>query len=250
MDRARDELLARAALAHDQHGHVRPRDLAQDPEQALHRRGAADDALETGALVDLAPQLDVVAAQARVLDAAREARAQLGDVDGLREVVGRAVAEGLDRVALGAAPRDQDHDRVGLLRTRALQHLEAREVGHHEVGQHRVEELLRQARDALLPGVRQRAAVAVELQAVLERLGVRLVVVDDQHPVGLGLRAHRCSSARFSAPVPWISTSSGSTIEKLVPRPFSETTVIVPSCSSTMRRVVERPRPVPPFLVE
>jgi hypothetical protein len=47
-----------------------------------------------------------------------------------------------------------------------------------------------------------------------------------------------------------VSAWVGRVMVKSEPRAGSEWTVMVPPCSSTMRRVVARPRPVPSFLVE
>ena len=81
--------------------------------------------------------------------------------------------------------------------------------------------------------IAQQASPRPILELAQERLGLPAAVLEPPEP-----------------PEPWISTSSGSTIEKLVPRPTSEMTSIVPPCSSTMRLVVARPRPVPPRFVE
>src|SRR5258706_607148 len=93
VDGPRDELLPGAALAGDEDRGGRRAHLPQDLEQPLHLRRAAEDALEAEALVDLALELDVVPAQPARLDGHGDARTHLGDVDGLRQVVGGTVAE-------------------------------------------------------------------------------------------------------------------------------------------------------------
>ena len=108
------------------------------------------------------------------------------------------------------------------------------------------------------------AAVAVDLQAVGQRLGVASSssTISTRPETGSArrrsrelLRAARRARGRARPPPRRraagrraISTTGGRKIENDVPRPGSETTWIVPPCSSTMRRAVESPRPVPPFL--
>ena len=50
------------------------------------------------------------------------------------------------------------------------------------------------------------------------------------------------------APSFWRSTRTGTVTVNVEPAPSSESTAMWPPCSSTMRRAMERPRPVPPFL--
>ena len=106
---------------------------------------------------------------------------------------------------------------------------------------------------------------AVDLEPVGQRLGVGLVVVDDQTRArwgnsNLGRASWPPSSALAagildlslddppSAPLADLDDQAGRNIENDVPRPGSDTTWIVPPCSSTVRRALESPRPVPPFL--
>lgn len=175
-----------------------------------------EDALEAETLVDLALELGVRATQTDGLERAREARAQLAEVDRFREVVGGALAHGVDGGAHGFVPGHEQDGGIRLQPDGLLQELDAGAVGHHQIGQHRVEGLLRELRDACLAGVRDRHAISVHLERIGERLGVRLVVIDDQDAFGLVLRCvHEVFSSDPAAL--WISTSSGRNIE-LVPR--------------------------------
>ena len=59
VDRARDELLARAGLTGDQHGRIRRRDLGHVGEHRLQRRRRPDDLLEHRGPVHLVPQYQI-----------------------------------------------------------------------------------------------------------------------------------------------------------------------------------------------
>ena len=90
MDRAREQLLAGAALADDQHGRIRRRDAIDHREQLAHQRRLADHLAEAARALDLAAQPADLARERAVLDRALDDRADLGGVGGLVEHVERA----------------------------------------------------------------------------------------------------------------------------------------------------------------
>src|SRR5690606_7077443 len=67
MDRPRRQLLARPCFAGDQHRARRGRDGLEKLKQLPHARAAADDALESIPLLELRPQIGVLALQAALL---------------------------------------------------------------------------------------------------------------------------------------------------------------------------------------
>ena len=71
VNRPRDQLLAGAGLALDQHGAVHRRDELERREDLLHRRALPDDVVEAEAVVQLRAQLRVLLAQARLVHARR-----------------------------------------------------------------------------------------------------------------------------------------------------------------------------------
>ena len=78
--------------------------------------------------------------------------------------------------------------------------------------------------------------VARRAQQIAQDLAVVLGVLDHEY-----LLAHWAASL-----TDWALT--GIEIVKVEPLPTSDSTVMRPPCSSTMRREIERPSPVPPFL--
>ena len=94
---ARHELLARAAFAGDHHGDVAGGDLADRLEYLLHRGGTSDDALLIILGVD---RRFVVAGGTQLgvcLQCVRRKGEHLLGIEGLHDVVERAILHGLDR---------------------------------------------------------------------------------------------------------------------------------------------------------
>ncbi len=216
MDGARDEVLARAGLAGEQHRRVGLGDLLHHVEDALHGGARAHQLVEAVAALHLAAQVEVLGAQALVgaRERARELRVLGGEPVGLEralhveaQLVG---VPGLLDVAVDVAFVHRVHDRVqvrvagehdahgaGLDRDGALQELGAAHAGHHLVHDHERDFLALEDLDA-------RAAVAggehavVVAEGELDRLEDRRLVVDDQDREGVGARllARSLDSAR------------------------------------------------------
>src|SRR5262249_24123520 len=109
VDRAGDELLAGAALAGDQHRHVRARDARDELEDATHRLARGDDAVHLG-------RRRIAAAQCRelpllILHPAREARAERGEAARGAALAAHAL-RGLEREA--GEVREVAHERYVL----------------------------------------------------------------------------------------------------------------------------------------
>ena len=135
VDRLRDQLLARAGLAADQHGRVGRRRLLDDVVDLPHLGAVADHRAEGALLAQLAAQHLDLAQRLVPLDDLRQQDPQPLEIDRLGQVVVGAFLDrlhgGLDR-ALGG----QDHGgRVLALLLERPQQLEAAHLRHHQVGE-------------------------------------------------------------------------------------------------------------------
>ncbi len=236
--RARDELLAGAALAFDEDRRVALRDAADRLEDLLHRAAGADER-DAGlvAAADLVADPTDRARQLVHLRGAGDERAHLVEVEGLGEVVEGAALHRLDRVRHGVLRRDHDDDEPGDLRSRdPLQHVETAQVRHPDVENGDVDVAAGQGgegvgagRDGLdvVPGLRQGGA---------EHQPDRFFVVGDEDSCHDQIR-------------PLVASATGRLTRKRVPRPGSLSTPMVPPCWATRCSVTASPRPVPLFLV-
>ena len=155
----RDELLAGPALAGHEHGRLGRRDARDQVVDLLHRASSARSAARSGR-ARAAPR-----AARRPRGAARPGAARApsivcepAPVDGLRQVVERALLQRLDRGVDAAL--SGDHDERGALADRLVaRELEALAVGQPEIDQHHVGRAARRAARAPLrarpPGARR-----------------------------------------------------------------------------------------------
>ena len=240
---ARHQLLAGAGLAQDQHRGVGRRGLPHQLEDLGHGRRAADHPLEPEAALELLAQRLVVLREAPLLQLPGHAGPQLDDVDGLGQVVRRALPHRQHRGLDAAVAGDQEHRQLGLQAPRLAQQVEAVAVAEPQVGDHQVEAARPQPVEGGVHRGRHLGLVVLGLQSQAQRLAVGFVVLDDQDPGGLvahagsfsGRAAAAASGRRIWARVPWPGLLSSST---------------EPPWASMMRRTVGRPRPEPPFLRE
>ena len=154
VNRARDQLLADAALALDQHGRVGRRGAADRRHHLLQRRALADHLM---ADFDVLLQRSVLVAQAALLERVADRHEQaIGALERLVEEVGRAALDRLDGRAGRAVARDH-HDRHGLVhRAQARQHVHAVHARHLDVEQHEVGRFALGQRQAFLARSRRR----------------------------------------------------------------------------------------------
>src|SRR5437016_1753956 len=139
MNRAGDQLLARAALAGDEQRRVGGRGHFHLPHDLHHAAGAAEEAPEGSALPQLAPQQLDLARYLGTLERSIEQQLKTRRIDGLGKVVVRAVLDRLHR-SLDAALTGQENDRGG--RKVSLEpdkKLESVDTGHEEIGNHAIE---------------------------------------------------------------------------------------------------------------
>ena len=113
VDRPGDELLAGAALAQQQHGGVALGDRADLAHGLLHDPRAPQDSVQPLLPLDLRAQPLVLAAQPVVVERSTHGHGDLGQLEGLRQVVIGALAHGLDRGLERAERGHQDDARRG-----------------------------------------------------------------------------------------------------------------------------------------
>ena len=234
MQRLRDELLARAALAVHQDGQIGLGHLVDRLEHASHggaRAGHGPQAVLAGHAVE---QQAVLALEPRALEGPLDDHPHLVVVERLGDVVVGPGFHGLHGELLAAVGRHQDDGRTRLHPTRSLEHVQAGlAAAEREIDQHQIAGLARQRLDGLVRPSGQGDLVPLLVEEPLDRDADRGFVVDHQHP---GL--HR---------PPRSATGKVATIS--VPRPTSEVTSMDPPCASTTLRTMARPRPVPPARV-
>jgi hypothetical protein len=143
---ASDELLARSALARDQHGARAARRSSYDLEDFSKRLALGDDGSERVTARELGAQITILARQLRHVESALHQRLQFGVVEGLLDVVERAGAHGLDGRRHARVGGDQDDGQIGLDLAGAAQHVDARCTRHAQVREEQVEGLLLECR--------------------------------------------------------------------------------------------------------
>ncbi len=182
VDRARELTLAGAALAGDEHGGLRAGHLPREPVDLLHRAARAEQPFEAGAvaLVDVAAQVLGLEAQLAALDGARDHVGERVEVDRLREVVLRALADRLHRGRDLAERRHDDHREVAVLIVEALEELDAVHLRHAQVGDDDIRRPLRRAGEGGRAVLRERDVVSLLPQQLLEACPGAGLVVDDE----------------------------------------------------------------------
>ncbi len=180
VDQAGDELLAGAALAGDQHGRLAVGGAPGLLDQVLHGLRAVHQAVLGAAAAEQVAQALVVAAQGPVGQGAVDGDEQLGALEGLEQVGGRAQLHGLHGLRHRAVSGEHDHRRAR--RLHRAQDVHAVAAGHLHVGEHQVGAVAGepgQARVGVGGGVHLVAGLG-EHEA--DHLAQVAVVVDEQYP--------------------------------------------------------------------
>jgi hypothetical protein len=180
VDRARHELLARAALTRDEHGRVGRRDAHDASEHVPDRRGAADDVGEAVALAEARRHRAHRARELSLLDRALDLHEQLFFGEGLLDVVVRADAHGLDGTLDRAVRRHDQHLGHGRRLLHVAQDVEAVLAGHAEVGEDEIERVAVDALTGLVTVGSLGHLVARTSQHERERGAHVPLVVDDE----------------------------------------------------------------------
>ena len=123
---AREELLAGARFALEQHGRARRRGRRDRLQHAANRRAVADDLPLVAELHHLAAQPFVLAAQPHDLERLIDRELELLRADRLRDVVDRAGFDRRDRVLDAAVAGQHDQRRLVSLLPQQREEFEAR----------------------------------------------------------------------------------------------------------------------------
>jgi hypothetical protein len=186
VDRARHELLARAALAGDEHRRLRRRDAPDDIVDALHRGAVAEQATRTLAARHDRTKAVHLAREAMVLHGPADGEREELGIDGLHDEVERTRAQRADRGIDARVARHHDDGEIGARLGDALTELEPVERAHLEVRHDDVEIVLHRIRERLVRVRLGDRAKATRTERVRDELGRIDVVVDHEHGPGRG----------------------------------------------------------------
>jgi len=177
-----DQLLARAALAADQHRGIGGSDALEPIDQLLHLVAGVDDAFETKAFVQSLGQFQILAAELDGIDRAGKHRSEPIRADRFFQKVERPQLHGLDRLGNRRVPGHQNHRTSGQQLPGATQQLHPIHFVHHQIGDHHVVDVLFDPLPPLRSRGRHLAHVTDPFQDLRHRIRMRTVIVDDQRP--------------------------------------------------------------------
>ena len=234
VQRPGDQLLAGSALAGDEHGAVRLRELCHDAQYLLHQTAGRDD-LAT-ARVDLRAQVLDLARQRRSLGGALHGNQEPRLVERLRQVVVGACLDSVHGVVDGGERGDEDDFDVGPARLdRVEQGAAVGRAIHANVGQYDVDVGRREHRRRLL-GIR---GLVHDVAVLLEQDGRReadiRVIVDEED-----FRGHAVPTSRRAR-----SVASGIVNVTRAPRFSRLSTTMAPLWLCTICPTTTSPSPVP-----
>jgi hypothetical protein len=215
VERARQELLAGAALAHDEDRGVGGGHPLDERDELHHRRRVADQLAEAARPLHLGAEAAHLAGQVAALGGPLDGGAQLGGIHRLAQVVVGAGAHRLDRLLDPGVGGEQDERQIGRGAAQAAQELEAAgprlRAGQIFVDQHHVVRRVVRQRQRLVgvPG-----AVHLDLLTEEER----------DEPVDLRLAVHHQDAARRRRLLAQdaLPSRSGSRTRAWVPTPSFE----------------------------
>jgi hypothetical protein len=175
---ARDDFLARAALAGDEYGRGRRRDPL---DHVLHLGQCVAVAGEQRLGVLVARQTDFARRQPACADRLLHDLADLVRIERLREIVERALLQRLDGAAHGAVRREHHHGDLRMRQSHGLEQLEPVHLGHTKIRQDRVDGLAREDLECRATVGRVERSEAVALEQRCEHAPHVRLVLDDQH---------------------------------------------------------------------
>jgi hypothetical protein len=222
------ELLARPALAVDEHRRLGARDLEDERARLLHPRRAPDERPRRAQALDGLAEGAHLAEQAPVLRGATREEEELVGIDRLLEEV---VGAGLHRahgLGDGADARDHDDRDLDPVLPRVLEEHERVAFRHPQVRDDDVDALLRQEVDGLAGprgGVR---APTVRAEDLHDRVAHEGLIVDDED--ARRVHARRLSSAAGIRS----AAAAGRRIENTAPPSSRFLAAIVPPCAFTI----------------
>ncbi len=190
VDRARDQLLAGAALAAEQNGGVvvhHPPDKLID---LLHGRAAADDLAADQLAAHLILQRREIGGLGRHFDRTRDGRRYQVEVfERLGEVVVRTALHRLNRIVHRAGGGNHNDQGAAGLLAGAGEHLQAANSGHHDVEQGDFVAIAEERFERALAVGGLFDPIAGGFEPMMEDQADARVVVGDQHSGGRGVRS-------------------------------------------------------------
>ena len=168
MDRGGDQLLARPALALDQHRGIRHRHLADHVLDLLHRGRRADELVDGELFAEARTQRMHLAAEEPSLHEPAHQVSELVEDQRLRQIVVRAFLQRLDRRRdRRVASHDHDLDRF-VVRFDSAQEVEPAHVRHADVHQCGIEETAPDGFEGFMAGARAGGGVSPLAERPLE----------------------------------------------------------------------------------
>ena len=215
MQHARDELLAGARLAGEEHGAVAPRDALHEREHRAQRRVVGDDVVGRVEARQARVHHRMLAREPPLLPRAAHEHVDLRHPVRLGEVVVGAELHRADRAVDRRVPRDDDDLGGRRILPHRAQHLEAVHRGHQDVEERDVE-ALRAQRVERRAAIRALRHVAAALDEELREHGAQMrLVLRHEHFDPRGL-VHAAPGA------------NGSRTRKVLPRPTALSTSMRP----------------------
>ena len=181
MESPRKQLLARAALAFEEHGGVRCRGPMERDRDLFQLRVLADDLGRATARRELLLEENVLGRHALLRERTLHHQQQMVGIDGLGEKVERAFLDGFDGVLNRAVRGHHDNRQLGIQLLGGAQHAEAVALGEPQVRQDDARARRAQRPDGFGLVARFDHAVAVGLQRQAQHGAQRVLVFDDQN---------------------------------------------------------------------
>src|SRR5262249_7949787 len=183
VDRAGEELLARATLALDQHRRRRRRHLLDEHHRATEGRAATDDGALPQQIVEALLQQLVLPDQLAALERLVDELEQLLAPERLGEEVVGAILHCLDGLLDGAERGEEDDVHVGRDGFRGAQQLEPREARHLQIGEDQIDGAALQPLERGTAVGGEEHAIAFTRQRALETFAQAWIVVGDEQRV-------------------------------------------------------------------
>ena len=187
MDRPRDQLLARAALALNQDRRAARRGLDDQIEHLPHARAAADDVAELVVpLLDVLPERAVFVHQPAPLHRVADDDQHFLVLERLGDVVEGAALHRRDRALDRGIRRDDDDGQILVDPLQLVERRDAVEARHHDVDDGGVERNGPRQLETLRAGRGQPDLVALAREQRLENLTHDFLVIDDEDAAASG----------------------------------------------------------------
>ena len=234
VDQPRHQLLARAALALDEHRGVGRRHAADQVDDPEHGRPLRDEGREAALGLQGRPELVDLPDERAPLERLAHDQDELLRLERLGQVVEGAQLHRLHRRADAPERRQDDDLRPGIHPLRRLQDVDPALAVHPQVGDDHVERLLIQQGPRRGDAGRLPHGPSLAAQQHREREPHRRLVVHDEDAAGERLRH---------------GASRGSAMRTRVPAPAALSISIAPPWAATIRCAMASPRPDPPGLL-